>query len=699
MSVSPQDLYALGWSLLHFVWQGAVLALLLSAANVLLRRAAPQARYVAASAVLLAMLALPAVTFLLLRVPGASAGDVNGSSVVAGPREPGWLAGEAPRAPRAVSAPAVSTSAIAWSIRARLEPWLPSLVGLWAAGVLLLSVRGVGGWAMVQRLRRTGLREAPAAEETLQRLIAAMRVSAPVRLYESALVQVPTVMGWLRPVVLLPASAITGLTPEQLELILAHELAHIRRRDYLVNLVQTGAETLLFYHPAVWWVSHCMRVEREHCCDDLATAAAGSPVRYARALADLEELCVPGRGDRMPGFTMAATGGSLLSRIARLVAPPREDARAPRGLTAVAALASLALAMGVGSSLVATPQAGTASVSAAPRALVTNPMAGELASPEPVEPTPARQAHPTGARTSGATPEPSSDGRAFPIDRILAMARSGITPEYVDEMDALGYSSLSADQLIALRTQGVGPQFVRELQASGYASLSADQLASLRSQGVSAKFAAELKAQGLKDLSLTGLTALRSQGVSAAFVAELKQAGYDDLTVSQLVALRSQGVSGRYALELKALGYDKLSLTKLIALRSQGVTREYVQGMADLGYRGLELPLLLGLRNQGVTPDFVRGLKETGHEGLTPGMLIELRAHRVTPKYVRDLKAAGLAPLSPEGLVRLRSHGVTPDYVGELKKAGFDDLEVEELVELRSQGVKPGLLQRLRGRQ
>jgi beta-lactamase regulating signal transducer with metallopeptidase domain len=694
MSASPQELYALGWSLLHFVWQGTVCALMLAIANVLLQRAAPQARYVAASAVLLAMLALPAVTFLLLRAPGTSVGDVGGSSVFAGPHEPGWFAGPSPQAPRAVSAPATGSR-----LRARLEPWLPSLVGLWAAGVLLLSVRGVGGWAMVLRLRRTGLRAAPAAEATLQRLIAAMRVSAPVRLYESALVQVPTVMGWLRPVVLLPASAITGLAPEQLELILAHELAHIRRRDYLVNLLQTAAETLLFYHPAVWWVSHCMRMEREHCCDDLATAAAGSPVRYARALADLEEVCVPERGGRMPGFTMAATSGSLLSRIARLVAPPREDARAPRGLIAVVALASLGVAMGVGSSLVAIPQAGSASVSAASAGLVTSPMLGELASPEPAEPQPAQQPGLTAARTSGATPPPSSESRAFPIDRILAMARSGITPEYVDAMDALGYASLSADQLIALRTQGVGPEFVRELQAAGYGSLSADQLVSLRSQGVSAEFAAELRAQGLKDLSLADLTELRSHGVSAAFVAELKQAGYDELAVSGLVALRSQGVSGRYAIDLKALGYDKLSLTKLISLRSQGVTSEYVQGMADLGYRGLEIPLLLGLRSQGVTPEFVRGLKDTGLDGLTPGTLIELRSHGVTPEYVRDLKAAGLAPQSPEGLVRLRSHGVTPEYVGELKKAGFDNLKVEELVELRSQGVNPSLLQRLRGRQ
>ena len=97
-------------------------------------------------------------------------------------------------------------------------------------------------------------------------------------------------IGWLRPVILFPASALTGLSAEQLEALLAHELAHIRRYDYLVNLLQTTVETLFFYHPAVWWVSAQVRQEREHCCDDLAVAACGDVLTYARALTALEQL-------------------------------------------------------------------------------------------------------------------------------------------------------------------------------------------------------------------------------------------------------------------------------------------------------------------------------------------------------------------------------------------------------------------------
>src|SRR5207237_4946041 len=121
---------------------------------------------------------------------------------------------------------------------------------------------------------------------------------AAAHVVESALVDVPTVVGWLRPAILLPIAALASLSPEQVEAILAHELAHIRRHDYAVNVLQTFAETLLFYHPAVWWVSKRIRVEREHCCDDVAVAVCGDAVCYAEALATLEHG--PSEGAGMP---------------------------------------------------------------------------------------------------------------------------------------------------------------------------------------------------------------------------------------------------------------------------------------------------------------------------------------------------------------------------------------------------------------
>src|SRR5205085_12214017 len=227
-------------------------------------------------------------------------------------------------------------------IRAELEPALPWIVVAWLAGVVILSMRLASGGLVTRRLITTGTRPVPqACRVALARLVVRIRVTRPVRLLESAVIQVPAVIGWLRPVVLLPASALTGLTPLQLDALLAHELAHIRRYDYLVNLLQSAIETLLFYHPVVWWVSRRVRDEREHCCDDLAVAVCGDAHCYATALLGMERLRNP-----MPAFSMAAAGGSLVERVRRLMAPVPVETF-PRGLAgALAVLLALVLAIG-----------------------------------------------------------------------------------------------------------------------------------------------------------------------------------------------------------------------------------------------------------------------------------------------------------------------------------------------------------------
>jgi len=160
---------------------------------------------------------------------------------------------------------------------------------LWLIGAVTFWVRLVGGWMVAARMRSMLVRPAPAEwQQTISRLGGRIGLSRPVRLLRSALVQVPTVVGWLRPVVLMPVGALSGLPTEQVEALLLHELAHIRRHDYLVNILQSVAEALLFYHPAVWWVSGHIRAERELCCDDVAVAASGDVLIYAQALVELE---------------------------------------------------------------------------------------------------------------------------------------------------------------------------------------------------------------------------------------------------------------------------------------------------------------------------------------------------------------------------------------------------------------------------
>jgi beta-lactamase regulating signal transducer with metallopeptidase domain len=183
----------------------------------------------------------------------------------------------------------------------RLLPWLDVA---WLLGVALLSIRTIGGWRMIERLRRSALLEAPeAVRATFARLCERLGIESPVSLRISEHVQGPLAMGIVRSLIILPASAVMALSPQQLEAVLAHELEHVRRADYFWNLIQTTIETLFFFHPAVWWLGSRLRQQRELCCDDAAVQACTDPLIYATALLRLEE-----RRSQQLGLAMALDG-------------------------------------------------------------------------------------------------------------------------------------------------------------------------------------------------------------------------------------------------------------------------------------------------------------------------------------------------------------------------------------------------------
>lgn len=188
-------------------------------------------------------------------------------------------------------------------------------VCIWLTGVTFLTLRLAVSHATVQRLRKSHS-SSPGSSilASLERISGQIGVKSSVQIFRSSTVPTPTVIGWLRPVILLPAVSIAGLSRNQLDSVLAHELAHIRRRDYPVNFLQHILEIILFFHPAVWWISSTIRKEREFCCDDIAANMSQSVVEYARALTTLENL----RDHQSASLGMAANGGALLIRIKRL---------------------------------------------------------------------------------------------------------------------------------------------------------------------------------------------------------------------------------------------------------------------------------------------------------------------------------------------------------------------------------------------
>lgn len=291
---------ALGWTLLHSLWEGAILSAFLG--TVLWAARSARARYAAACVAMLVMLGAVGIT--LIRVMPERVQGLPGAETTLPP----W------NVPPDLGAAGPSGS--------RLAAVVPWLAPFWIAGVWIFVLGQVAGWIWVSQLRRRGVCCAPEhLQKEIERLSALLRVSKPVQILESCLADVPMVLGHIRPVILMPIGLLAGLPPRQIEVILLHELAHIRRYDYLVNVLQRAVECVLFYHPAVWWISRVMRTERESCCDDVVVATSGNVREYADALAALE-------ANRWSSGepVLAATGGNLMKRIRRLLYPNPRNA-------------------------------------------------------------------------------------------------------------------------------------------------------------------------------------------------------------------------------------------------------------------------------------------------------------------------------------------------------------------------------------
>lgn len=326
--LSDRWLEGVAWSLVHSLWQGMALALVFALVVLVVPRGWARLRYGLGCA---ALLALPVlfVSTLVRELSRPQLGVVAERLAMLETRADTGITAEPRR------------------LEERSRDWLEPLgnavdalrvplVSTWLVGVILFGLRLGVGLLGLRRWRKVGVENVPKfLEESLARLVDRVGVRRSIDLLQSTRCKVPLTLGWLRPVILLPASTLTGLNRDDLEAILLHELAHIRRHDYGVQLLQSVIETIFFYHPAAWWLSYRIRIEREFCCDDLAVRAGGLRCQdYARTLAALEGL-------RSAAPALGAGGGSLLARIQRLIEPGERVAGPAAPLFVAATLAAV----------------------------------------------------------------------------------------------------------------------------------------------------------------------------------------------------------------------------------------------------------------------------------------------------------------------------------------------------------------------
>src|SRR5450631_4052553 len=474
--LSASAMHSLGWALLHFLWQGTALAAIAAAAMALCRR--PSTRCAIGVGALVLMLLAPLVTFFVVPLGHSGAPDTAKSSPLAAAARP---------TARGRDAASGSTTAITASkaLPGFVEGWL---VEAWLLGVAFFSLRSAGGFLLLERERR---KQSRVVEDrileicyTLQDRIGLTRV---ISYCECKWLQAPAVIGWFRPVVFLPVSALTGLSESQLEAVIAHELAHIQRFDAFVNVFQVCVETLLFYHPAVWWLNKRIRAEREHCCDEVAVALCGDRVEYARALTLMEEW------RSAPVFAMAANRGPLTERIVRVLGLKTLGA-GMRGIGLTGSILCLAAALTAGNALLGMAHPPSARAGAIWQAAAKSTDSAQqpgASSATMSKPSPAhsQSSEPTSASLSAASYVDAMKAaglKDLTVDQLVALKIQDVTPEYVRELHEQGLDP-DADNLIAMRVQGITPEYVRELRASGL-NPDQDQLIGLKVQGADGEY-------------------------------------------------------------------------------------------------------------------------------------------------------------------------------------------------------------------
>ncbi|CAN5630036.1 hypothetical protein BH10ACI4_BH10ACI4_29790 [soil metagenome] len=706
----PHHLESLGWTLIHLCWEAAAIALAYKLADIALSRPAARktsshTRYLFALVAMLGIFAAAAGTFVYEELRSqrvTPATSINATEPVANA-----LTNKTQPSSVVLSSLSAGTDSIQSTVASalpRTEAILPWLDALWMFGVFALSARTIGGWLLIQRLRSTASRQVPPElAASFARLAQTIGVHGRVALRLSSRIASPLAVGMVRSLILLPASALTTLTAEQLEAVLAHELAHIRRADYLWNILQTMIETLFFFHPAVWWVGSQLRQQRELCCDDMAIASCADPLVYATALLALEEHRAEILAHHTPGvgipLALALDGHqsrfTLLARIARILGEPMQSNQSLRtvapfsilGVCAALAVFALPVPQVLASLRPAAPHLATPEIPAAPPAVQasvtqaaapaapTLPQTSGISTPEtpadPVEapaptlaptPTPAPAPSPVATPRPVATPAPAPSPAPMATLRIATLGGDIIRAITLTTSTHTNSQTKSAVQFAVSTANNLNFTFSNGGSSNGADSNGGNQstgAASSTSGSAKPDYITAMRAAGYNE-DIDQYMAMKVQGITPDFARQMAQIGFGKPTAKELVALKIHGVTPEYMSQLKAAGLKPECFQDVVSYRIFNVTPEFAAGMKAAGFGDIPAKKLVELRVQNVTPEFARTAKQQFPD-IDTKQLVELRIFHIDDAFIAKAKSLGLTPLTVKKLVQLRVSGLIED--------------------------------------
>lgn len=625
-------------------------------------------------------------------------------------------------------------ASVAWWRSALQRDWTQLLLWLWLVGLLVVIARVGFGTARLWWLTRGAWHITDGSWLALARRMAtSLRLRRSIRLLKSGGVSVPMTWGAWRSVVVLPAEA-DEWSDGCRSIVLLHELAHVKRRDCLTQLLAQVACALYWFNPLVWLAARRLREERELACDDHVLSVGTKASEYANYLVEIAGAL---RGQ--PEMSPVAVGmacSQLESRVRAILDPRvRRGGVTPRSVWGalallVCVLAPLAMLQSWPSAQAAPrPLTGTlgTAVNAASTLLFSNAVLNRQAEQTAQTPSPRPAPVPQAVPEAVGHPQPEAandenakqDGQQIvqTINENLNLnfkqeIRQTIKQEVRQDFgqmvrvnvgvnlgqaqsDGQGASQsgeLTADQIIQMKIHDVTPEYIEAMRRAGFENFGVKQAIEFRVHGIDEAYVKQVRGWGYDKATARDLVQLRVAGVTTDYIAAMKQAGFDNLPLNRLAQMRLHGVTPEFIETMRRLGFDKLTADQVTGLQIHGVTEAYIKETQALSGEKLSVNDLLQFKISGVSPEYARQIKALGFDNVPWRKLSQMRLHGVDEAFVREMRGLGFENLTAEQLIQMRIHGVTADYVKKLRAAGLKNVSVNQLIDLRIHGIDDILL-------
>jgi bla regulator protein blaR1 len=670
-----------------------------------LRRAPAAVRHLTWTLALCGLLALPVLTLLLpgWRAPLLPAlGRAESPAEISEEFKPVSVAltdkGSAASIP--VEQPGSSTAAVPAAAEQIAGPkfnwkinWIEMALTLWLAGAIIVLARLAAGMFRVRRIvRRSEYVIDYHWGALVRRLAGQLHLPEHIALLRSPYVGMPQTWGVLNPIVLLPEDA-DEWSEEWRRIVLLHELAHIKRRDCLTQLLAQIVCAIYWFNPLVWIAARRLRVEREIACDDHVIQAGTRASDYARYL--LEFAGVMNNNGSPAGLPSPTAAGIACSQLENRVRSILDPAIKRKSLSRKARFIIVAIA-----ACLLIPLASLQPRSGAASPLNTAVVESDAMLQEPHQSDVSAQSQPDknkkNKEKSAGAQEPSQEEIATDVaisaeEDQEAQEDNETAQEPNASKRESSSSGMTVETIIKLKMHGVTPEFIESMRRAGFDNLSTETLVKLRIHGISEDYIKETQKASKEKLSLEDLIQLKMFGVTPEYAKEMKNAGYD-LPLKSLKQMRMFGITPDYIAAMRKLGYSNLTAEQVTKLKMHGVSESYLKEMRDAGINNLNVEEITRLAMFGVDPAFIKEMRAAGYDKLSAEQLTKLRMHGVTPAFIKEMRDAGFDKLSIEELVKLRMFGVTADYVRQMRAAGLKNISFDDLIKLKMHGIDKILL-------